>query len=243
MTAKQKPNLDRVPRPLKNKKQTFVRPWITSPHVTELLDALYADAEMNDPLVYEAVRGAVVAHDSEADFYKAARNAYMPVSREFGKLLYALARSSKAKTVVEFGTSFGISTIFLAAAVADSGDGRVITTEFDPEKARRAKKNLAAAGLEARVEIRVGNALETLKSDLPPQIDFILLDGAKGLYLDVLKLLQPYLRSGGIVASDNTDHEGMDAFLTFLRDSDNGYTSSAILTVEGQRGHEISIRN
>ena len=100
-----------------------------------------------------------------------------------------------------------------------------------------------AAGLEDRVEFRIGDALETLKSDLPPEIDFILLDGAKGLYLDVLKLLEPCLRRGGIVASDNTDHDGMEPFLTFLRDPDNGYTTSAILTGDGQRGHEISIRN
>ncbi len=225
-----------------NAPTTSIKSWITTPHVTELLDTLYADAATNDPLVHQAVREAGVAHETEVDFYKAMRKAYMPVSREFGKLLYALARSSKAKTVVEFGTSFGISTIFLASAVRD-GDGKVITTEFDPGKAEQAKKNLAAVGLEQKVDFRVGDALETLKSDLPSEIDFILLDGAKGLYLDVLKLLEPSLRRGGIVASDNTDHAGMDAFLKFLRDSDKGYTSSAIFTVDGKRGHEISIRN
>jgi predicted O-methyltransferase YrrM len=92
------------------------------------------------------------------------RKAYLPVGREFGNLLYALARSSKSKTVVEFGTSFGISTIFLASAIRDNGDGKVITTEFDPENAERAKKNLAAAGLEEWVEFRVGNALEIQSS-------------------------------------------------------------------------------
>ncbi len=243
MKATQTPSLDFAPEPSKNATMTSMQSWITTPQVTELLDALYADAEKNDPLVREAVRQAGESHETEADFYKAMRNAYMPVSREFGKLLYALARSSKAKTVIEFGTSFGISTIFLASAVRDNGDGKVITTEFDPEKAERARKNLAAAGLDERVEFRVGDAMETLKSGLPSEIDFILLDGAKGLYLDVLKLLEPNLRRGGIVASDNTDHDGMETFLTFLRDSDHGYTSSAILTAGGDRAHEISIRN
>jgi predicted O-methyltransferase YrrM len=72
----------------------------------------------------------------------------------------------------------------------------------------------------------------------------IFLDGAKSLYFGVLKLLEPQLRSGAIVASDNTDHNGMAAFLDYIRDSRNGYTSAAILTT-GERGkaHEITLRH
>ena len=88
--------------------------------------------------------------------------AYMAVAPEFGSLLYTLARTSRAKTIVEFGLSFGVSTIFLASALRENGEGRVITTEFEPEKVVRAKRNLASAGLEEWVEIRVGDALETL---------------------------------------------------------------------------------
>lgn len=133
-----------------------------------------------------------------------------------------LPEAQKQKLSWSSAPSFGISTIFLPSAIRDNGDGKVITTEFDPEKAERAKKNLAAAGLQKWVEFRVGNALETLKSNPPREIDLILLDGAKGLYLDVLKLLEPYLRSGGIIASDNTDHDGIDAFLEYLRTPGNG---------------------
>jgi predicted O-methyltransferase YrrM len=211
--------------------------------VTEVLDALYADAAKSDALRRNTVRGAEAAGKTEADFYKAARKSYMAVGRDFGNLLYNLARSAKAKTIVEFGTSFGISTIFLASAIRDNGSGKVITTEFEPEKAEQAKRNLVAAGLEQWVEFRVGDALETL-SDPPREIDMIFLDGAKSLYFGVLKLLEPQLRSGGIVASDNTDHDGMAAFLNYIRDSCNGYTSAAILT-NGERGkaHEITLRH
>src|SRR5271170_1824727 len=97
-----------------------------------------------------------------AEYYRARRMAYMAVAPEFGSLLYTLARTSRAKTIVEFGLSFGVSTIFLASALRDNGEGRVITTEFEPEKVVRAKRNLASAGLEEWVEIRVGDALETL---------------------------------------------------------------------------------
>jgi predicted O-methyltransferase YrrM len=216
---------------------------LNDPQVAELLDTLYADAAKSDALRRNTVRGSDAAGKTEADFYKAARKSYMAVGRDFGNLLYSLARSTKAKTVVEFGTSFGISTIFLASAIRDNGTGKIITTEFEPEKAEQAKRNLAAAGLQQWVEFRVGDALETL-SDPPRDIDLIFLDGAKGLYFSVLKLLEPQLRSGGIVASDNTDHDGMAAFLDYIRDCRNGYTSAAIFT-RGERGkaHEITVRH
>jgi predicted O-methyltransferase YrrM len=216
---------------------------LTSPKVTEVLEALYADAAKGDSRMRQTARSAAGPGKTEADFYRAARKSYMAVGRDFGNLLYSLARSSQAKTVVEFGTSFGISTIFLASAIRDNGAGKIITTEFEPEKAEQAKKNLTAAGLAEWVEFRVGDALETL-SNPPRDIDMIFLDGAKGLYFSVLKLLEPQLRSGGVVASDNTDHDGMAAFLGYIRDWRNGYTSAAILTT-GERGkaHEITIRH
>jgi predicted O-methyltransferase YrrM len=128
-------------------------------------------------------------------------------------------------------------------AEAAKSDALNRTTEFEANKAGQAKRNLAAAGLEQWVESRVGDALETL-SDPPREIDMIFLDGAKSLYLGVFKLLEPQLRSGGIVASDNTGHGGMAAFLDYIRDCRNGYTSAAILT-SGERGkvHEITVRH
>jgi predicted O-methyltransferase YrrM len=219
-----------------------MKSWITHPVVTDLLTTLYADAAKNDPLARKA---AMEAGETEADYYKAMRKAYVPVPEEFGNLLYSLVRSVKAKIVIEFGTSFGISTIFLASAIRDNGAGKLVTTEFVPEKAEQAKKNLAAVGLEDWVDFRIGDALETLKADLPGEIDLVLLDGAKGLYFNVLRLLEPHLRSGAIVASDNTDHKSLEAFLGYVRNPENGYTSTAILTTRADvtRPHEISIRN
>lgn len=216
---------------------------ITTAKVTALLDALYADAAANDPLAHQEAQAIDKTAEGGARFFRVMRKAYMAIGPDFGRLLYALARTTKAKTVVEFGTSFGVSTIYLAAAVRDNGGGRVITTEFEAEKAEQARKNLAAAGLEEFVEFRVGDALQTLSTP-PPEIDMIFLDGAKHLYIEVLRLLEPSLKSGGIVASDNTDHDGMESFLGYIRDPGNGYTSSAIVT-EGHRGkaHEVTVRN
>ncbi len=120
--------------------------------------------------------------------------------------------------------------------------GQLITTEFETAKMERARKNLASAGLVEWVEFRIGDARETLANP-PSNIDMIFLDGAKELFLSVLKILEPQLRAGGIVASDNTDHEGMETFLRHVRHASNGYISSAIFTSAPRgKAHEISIR-
>jgi predicted O-methyltransferase YrrM len=222
-----------------------MKPYLLQPRVSRVLQSLFADAAKSDPRIRKAARMAYAKGQSEAEHYfHNLRNAYIPVGPEFGNLLYTLVRSTRAKSVVEFGTSFGISTIYLASAVRDNGRGKVISTEFVPEKAARAQENLRRAGLADRVDIRVGNVLETLKSGLPRQIDVLFLDGAKGLYIDVLKLLEPHLRSGAIVASDNTDQEQLKKFLAYIRSPRNGYVSSGLISIHRGKatGHEISVR-
>src|ERR1700760_2935320 len=89
-------------------------------------------------------------------------DAYMPVSAEGGRLLYALTRAARPQTVVEFGTSFGISTIFLAAAVIDNGAGQVVSTELSQKKLDQAQQNLREAGVDGPVTLLAGDARETL---------------------------------------------------------------------------------
>src|ERR1700749_1189286 len=81
----------------------------------------------------------------------AREDAYMPVSAEGGRLLYALARAARPQTVVEFGTALGIYTIFLAAAVIDNGGGQVVSTELSQKKIDRAQQNLREAGVDGPV--------------------------------------------------------------------------------------------
>ncbi|HTW13437.1 MAG TPA: class I SAM-dependent methyltransferase, partial [Solirubrobacteraceae bacterium] len=106
---------------------------------------------------------------------------------------------------VEFGTSFGISTLHLAAALRDNGGGRLVTTECEPSKAARARENFAAAGLADLIELREGDAVETLARDLPEQIDLVLIDGAKALYPAVLALLEERLGPNALIVADNAD--------------------------------------
>jgi len=160
-----------------------------------------------------------------ADLYARLKELPLAVSRETGTLLYLLARSCRAAMIVEFGTSIGISTVHLAAALRDNGGGQLITCEFEPSKLARARENLAQAQLGDLVNFREGDALLTLASDLPESIDLVLLDGAKALYPDILGLLQGRLRPGAPIVADNADDS--PEYLAQVRNPANGYLSIA----------------
>jgi predicted O-methyltransferase YrrM len=166
------------------------------------------------------------------------RDVYMPVSPDVGRLLYLLARSRNAGLIVEFGTSHGISGIHLAAALRDAGRGRLVTTEFDAIKAERARENFRTAGLADLIEIRVGDAFETLKTGIEGGIDLLLLDGWKPLYLPMLKFLEPRLASGALVVADDlaVTPEALASYCGYVRGAGNGYVS-----VEVPLGDRIEI--
>ena len=194
-----------------------------------LLDRLFEEAEAaTSPALAEISReerDRLMRSKTEyLDFYGRLKDLWLPVSRETGTLLYMLARSTKARTIVEFGTSFGISTLHLAAALRDNGGGRLITSEFEPSKVARARQNLVDGGLIDLVEIREGDALKTLSVDLPDAIDLLLLDGAKALYPDILGLLESRLRPGALIVADNADH--CPEYLERVRAPAGGYMST-----------------
>jgi predicted O-methyltransferase YrrM len=201
---------------------------LTQPTLSLLLDRLFAEADAAEDLRHPE-RESLSPEQRSADradyrrFYGRMKDQPLPVSPATGKLLYLLARSIRARTIVEFGTSFGISTLHLAAALRDNGGGRLIGSEFEPSKIARARKNLAAGGLSDLVEIREGDALETLARDLPQSIDFVLLDGAKNLYPSILSLLERRLREGALIVADNAD--ASPEYLARVRSTAQGYLS------------------
>jgi predicted O-methyltransferase YrrM len=186
---------------------------LNQPKLAAFLDQLFAEAEATMAQLRQrterlspAEREAFMSRSGDyRAFYGAMKDMHLAVSRETAHLLYLLGRSSRARNIVEFGTSFGVSTIYLAAALRDNGGGKLIGSEFEPGKVAQARANLEAAGLADLVEIRAGDALETLARDLPDSIDLVLLDGAKGLYPRILSLLEPRLRSGALIVADNAD--------------------------------------
>ena len=204
-------------------------------HAAPLLSRLFADAEVADAAALAPFRALSPAERTEMlrtlqtehrAFYTKMANAYLPVSPELGRLLYVLARTKPARTIVEFGTSFGLSTIHLAAALRDGGGGRLITTEFEPSKVARARVNLVEATLADLVEFREGDALETLRRDVPKDVDLVLLDGAKSLYVPVLQLLEPSLAPGALIVADNVTQT--PEFAAYVNDPKNGYVVVAL---------------
>ena len=172
-------------------------------------------------------------HDAPAAAHADAyADLYIPISADAGRLLYALARAIRPQTVVEFGTSFGISTIYLAAAVADNGTGHVYTTELSAKKVAAAQANLQDAGVEKPVTILEGDALRTL-TDVAGPVGLVLLDGWKDLCLPVLRLLEPKLAPGALIAADDITHAGMAPYLDFIRDPASGYVSVAFPVEDG----------
>jgi len=139
---------------------------LTTAPLAPLLDRLFAeaDAATNPALsAFSSEERDRLMH-SKTDYlrlYGLMKDLWLPVSRETGVLLYMLARSTGARSIVEFGTSFGISALHLAAALRDNGGGRLITSECEPSKVMRARAHLVEGGLDDLVEVREGDALKS----------------------------------------------------------------------------------
>lgn len=121
------------------------------------------------------------------------RDKFIALAPDKSLFMYNMVRASGALNVVECGTSFGVSTIYLALAVGQNaalqgkrlGEAKVIATENEPVKAEQARAHWREAGesVESYVELREGDLTKTLQNDLPP-IDFVLFDSEHGLALD-----------------------------------------------------------
>jgi predicted O-methyltransferase YrrM len=206
---------------------------LQNPPVRTVLDRLFTAADRDDDLQLEWPAGATAREAADA-----LASVYMPVSAAGGELLYALVRAIRPETVVEFGASYGISTLYLAAAVADNGAGHVFSTELSTAKIAAAQSNLDEAGLGDRVTILPGDARETL-TEISGPIGLVLLDGWKDLCLPVLRLLEPRLAPGALVIGDDTTMASMGGYLDYVRDPANGYVSVDFPVADGM---ELSCR-
>lgn len=160
------------------------------------------------------------------------------------RLCYLLCRAIGARRVVEVGTSFGVSTVYLAAAVRENdvqaaGPGLVIGTEWEPNKASAARQNLLRAGLGDLVEIREGDARETLR-DVAGPVDFVLMDIWASMARPTLDLLIPHLRPGALVVCDNVVRFRREYrhYLERVRHPDGGFRST---TLPYDGGVELSL--
>ncbi|KAH6957772.1 O-methyltransferase [Ilyonectria sp. MPI-CAGE-AT-0026] len=162
------------------------------------------------------------------------------------QFMYQLILSTGATNIVEAGTSFGVSTVYLALAIAKTKaatgkQGTVIATEWESEKAASARKFWKQCGeeVETQIDLRVGDLLETLKTDLP-EVDLLLLDIWQAVALPTLKTVQPKLKYGAVVLTDNTTKgaKGYADLLGYLRDPENGFRN---MTLPFNGGFEMSV--
>jgi predicted O-methyltransferase YrrM len=177
---------------------------LSDPKISQVLDKLHERADEHDAVVIPEVLTAAGERGASTDSEMAdlLAGAFMPIHPNAGRLLHLLAMSRPQGRIVEFGTSHGLSTIYLAAAIG-SDESPVITTEMELSKIDLALANFEEAGLGDRIDLRVGDAFGTL-ADLTDGIALLFLDGWKGLYLPLLRALEPRLVPGAIVVADDT---------------------------------------
>ncbi|KAI1330894.1 S-adenosyl-L-methionine-dependent methyltransferase [Xylariaceae sp. FL0255] len=182
--------------------------------------------------------GSEAEETYQREFDDLMRDQMVVLEPEKALFVYQLLRALRATKVVEAGTSFGVSTIYLALAVgqnatklgvAAGGRAKVIATENEPSKIARARQNWKDAGqdVEKWIELREGDLRETLSQDLPDEIDFVLFDIWTPMLLPTLKLLEPKLKKGAVLVSDNiiSSAEGYHDFHEHIRNHSRAYRS------------------
>jgi predicted O-methyltransferase YrrM len=218
---------------------------IGDPLLDSLLTVLHArsDAQAAAIAAFE-LEGASRPQD-EATIKAFRRDKFVALDRDKAEFCYQLCRATNVRRVVEVGTSYGVSTLYLAAAVRDNVKGTadrgvVIGTEYEPAKAAVARAHFAQARLADYIDLREGDLRETLK-DIPGPIDFVLMDVWVRMARPALELIVPHLRSGAVVVCDNTQTRRADYadYFAFLNDPANGFKT---MTLPFSGGLELSVR-
>jgi predicted O-methyltransferase YrrM len=192
-------------------------------------------------LVPDPVVAAVLARLYEEDAEQ--RRADLPssqrtrnVSVETGRFIMLTARSMNAQSVLEIGSSNGLSTIWLALAMRATG-GRVTGTEILPNRVEEANAHLAEAGLADRGKVIFGDARETAAT-FGGELDLIFIDAEKDDYVEHFLASFPLLRSGGLVLADNVTSHDISDYLSMLRKRDDVDT----VTLPLDRGIEFTCK-
>lgn len=206
--------------------------------IRNLLERLHLASDAQDDAVASWVAPGDSARptgfeDFESDSRGFYRDKFVAIERDKGQFCYSVCRAIAAKRVVEAGTSFGVSTLYLASAVRDNGGGRVVATEYEPAKAAAALEHFREAGIADLVELRVGDIRETLLPPHPP-IDFVLLDIWAPIAGTAMKMLGPHVKTGGVVIADNivSRRSLYGELIDYLDDPSNGFTMQ-VLPFEG----------
>ncbi len=230
-----------------NISRTDSKSSLESSSVKNVLERLYNSSRKDHSrfifrMIPYVIKKMLGQNPSFSDQYYNMVDLSLQFSPEHGIFAYNMARAIGAKRIVEFGTAFGYSTIYLASALKDNGGGVVIGSEFIEEKKTIAEKNIEDAGLSQFCDIRSGDAMESL-ADPGGEIDMILIDGSKDLYIPVLKMLYPFLKKGGVVLADNVTtpfiKKTLATYVEYMQNPENGFKS---MTIPLPDGFEFSVK-
>ena len=180
---------------------------IQTENTKHVLNELFSDSKNDYLKMAKGMAKGIFRPLQPSDF----KDVYLSISKEQGENLKHLIVKNNIKNIVEFGTSFGISTLYLAEGAIETG-GKIVTTELIESKALKAIENFKKAGVNDCIEVRVGDALETLH-DYNESIDLLLLDGWKDLYLPLFQLLEPNFNTNTMIYVDNADMSDTKIFL------------------------------
>ena len=144
---------------------------------------------------------ALAEHLGAAEFRRRVNEFLLPIGPESGQFLNILIKAANSQCILEVGTSYGYSTVWLAEAARATG-GKVVTLELAADKADFARQRVSEAGLADYVEFKIGDALESIAALVEP-LDFVLIDLWKDLYVPCLEGIYPHLRTGALLAADN----------------------------------------
>jgi predicted O-methyltransferase YrrM len=220
------------------------------PLLERLLAKLHAESDAQNPAIRDHYdeRDRSVGRSPED---QAARtktflsNKLYALDRDKAEFCYQLCRAMDARRIVEIGTSYGVSTIYLASALRDNlgaagGEGVVIGTEHEPEKARAARAHFQEAGLTRFIDLREGDLRETLRHIDGP-VDFTLVDIWIPMARPALELIAPHRRRGAIVVCDNTEQHRVAYadYFAYINDSAQQFRT---MTLPFAGGLEMSVR-
>lgn len=218
---------------------------LRDPQLESLLDSLHArsDAQLAALKAFDVDKARQTLPLAEEEIKAFRSDKLVAIDRDKAEFCYQLCRAIDARRIVEIGTSFGVSTLYLAAAVRDNiragaGEGRVIGTEYEPAKALAARANFEQAGLGRFIDLREGDLRETLKKIEGP-VDFMLVDIWISMAQPALELVVPHLVPGAVVVCDNTDQYRNEYAGYFASLAAHGFRT---MTLPFDGGLELSVR-
>jgi len=225
---------------------------LNDPHLERLLDRLHEASDAQTEAIREHHRERDKAGDRTPEGQAALTKMFLAdklyaLDRDKAEFCYHICRTIDARRIVEIGTSYGVSTLYLAAAVRDNvraggGNGMVIGTEYEPEKVRAARAHFDEAGLSSFVDLREGDLREMLRQ-IDGTVDFMLVDIWIPMARPALELVAPHLRRGAVVTCDNTGREderiAYADYFAFINDPAQGFRT---MTLPFSGGLEMSVR-